>query len=192
MSLFACNFTSVKYLLDPELIEGLRSLLRQPLIQVDFEKVIPSGKVGTLPLTIWAGDKAVTIAYGSDEFPISPFDHYPLSDLQSSPNPSELAKGSDRLVYLKGQPLQQIDIVRTRVRGFYRSKQFLDIEMDLSLILRSERGFIALQRTYLDDFAVDIQRGTEHDEVVLVAPDFSGETDLEYRYDVQLEIIPLS
>ncbi len=64
--------------------------------------------------------------------------------------------------------------------------------MDLSLILRSERGFIALHRTYLDDFAVDIQLGTEHDEVVLIAPDFPGETDLEYRYEVQLEIIPLS
>jgi hypothetical protein len=45
-------------------------------------------------------------------------------------------------------------------------------------------------RTYLDDFAVDIELGTEHDDVVPIAPDFSGETDLEYRYDVQLEVIP--
>jgi hypothetical protein len=64
--------------------------------------------------------------------------------------------------------------------------------MDLSLILRAERGFIALQRTYLDDFAVDIQLGTEQDDVALIAPDFSGETDLEYRYDVQLEVISLT
>ena len=86
----------------------------------------------------------------------------------------------------------KIDIVRIRVQGFYQSEQFLDIEMDLSLILRAERGFIALQRTYLDDFAVNIQLGTERDNVALIAPDFSGETDLEYRYDVQTEVISLT
>jgi hypothetical protein len=55
----------VKYLLNQELIEGLRSLISQPLVQVDFKKVIPNGTVGTMPLTIWAGDQAVTITYGS-------------------------------------------------------------------------------------------------------------------------------
>lgn len=183
---------NLKYLLGTALTDALKELVGQPLKQIDFQQVIPNGKVGTLPVTIWAGDHAVTIAYGSDEFPISPFDYYPLSDLQQSPNPSGPASGSDRLVHLKGQPLQQIDIVRTHVNGFYRTEQFLDIEMDLSLILRAERGFIALQRTYLDDFAVDIQLGAENDDVILIAPDFSGESDLEYRYEVQLEVIPLT
>jgi len=183
---------NLKYLLSETLTKELKGLIGQPLKQIDFNKVIPNGKVGTMPLTIWAGDKAATITYGSDEFPISPFDYYPLSDLQSSPSPSVPARGSDRLVHLQGQPLQKIDIVRTRVLGFYQGEQFLDVEMDLSMILRAERGFIALQRTYLDDFAVDIQLGTEQDDVALIAPDFSGETDLEYRYDVQLEVISLT
>jgi hypothetical protein len=135
----------VKYFLGPELIEGLRSLIGQALKQIDFKKVIPNGKVGALPLTIWAGDKAATITYGSDEFPIAPFDYYPLSDLLPSPSPSVPARGSDRHVHLKGQRLRKIEIVRTRVLDFYLGEQFLDVEMDLSLILRTERGFIALQ-----------------------------------------------
>lgn len=181
----------LKYLFDAALTDALKELIGQPLQQIDFQKLLPNGKVGTLPMTIWAGDDAVTITYGSDEFPISPFDYYPLSNLQQSLNPPAPARGSNRLMHLKGQSLRQIDIVRTRVKGFYTNEQFLDIEMDLSLIFRSDRGFIALQRTYLDDFAFDIQRGTEDDELVLISPDFSGEADLQYRYDVQLELIPL-
>lgn len=178
--------------LDAYLVADLNGLLGRPLMQVDFRKVIPNGTVGTLPMTMWAGGEAVTIAYGSDEFPISPFDFYPLSNLTQSINPSQPAKGSDTVVHLQGQALTHIDIVRAKVRGFFQDNQFLDIEVDLSVVLRTDAGFIALQRTYLDDFAVNISLGGKDDALELIAPDFSGETDHEYRYDVELDVLSLT
>ena len=180
------------YFLDDGLIEDLKNLIGQPLRQIEFREIIPSGKVGALPMTVWAGDVPVTIGYGSDEFPISPYDYYPLSYLVQKPNPLEPSRGTNRVIHLKNQTLTEVEIVRAVVKGYFNSRQFLDIAIDLSFVFYTENGFVSLQRTFLDDFAVDIQLGQNDDEVTLVTPDFTGETDLEYRYEASLEVFPLS
>ena len=96
------------------------------------------------------------------------------------------------MIHLKNQTLTEVEIVRAVVKGYFNSRQFLDIAIDLSFVFYTENGFVSLQRTFLDDFAVDIQLGQNDDEVTLVTPDFTGETDLEYRYEASLEVFPLS
>ena len=83
-------------------------------------------------------------------------------------------------------------MIRVGVKGFYNNNEFLDLEMDLSLVLHTELGFIALQRTYLDDFAVNIQLGSSGDELKLLLPSFDDETDLEYRYEITHSVITLT
>ena len=182
----------MKYYLDSEFAINLKELIGKPLKQVDFEKIIQNCSSGSLPITIWAGDRGVAIHYGVDEFPISPFDDYPLSYLVQGETPEHPKSGTDRLVHLRNQRLSKVGVIRVGVKGFYNNNEFLDLEMDLSLVLHTELGFIALQRTYLDDFAVNIQLGSSGDELKLLLPSFDDETDLEYRYEITHSVITLT
>lgn len=183
----------VAFLLHDSTLLNLRGLIGLPLRQIDFQGIIPSGTVGALPLTFWAGDLGVSIGVESDEFPISPFDFCPVISFVEIRSDSEPSQSSGRILHLQDQRLLDIEIVRWSVKGFHAGGQFLDMVLDLGFVLRTNSGFISLQRTFAGDFAVDIQLGTHGDVVTIVSPaDFCGAEDEGYRYDVKYEVISLS
>lgn len=184
--------TTITHIIKGKLQMELGGLVGQPMRQIEFAELIPNGNSGTYPLTIWTKDRGVAIAIEGDEFPISEADSYPLSYMVLDHCHEAPEEGTNRIVYLKGDILKSVEVVRVTVDAFKNNDQFLHLTVDNGLIFRTNDGYIALQRTYLDDFAVDVELGTSQDEPVIMLPQFDEETDLLYRFEVSGECVKIS
>lgn len=169
----------------------LKTLIGKDFDQIEFRELIPSGKAGVLPITIRTSNDQLTLTSESSEFPITPSEYWPMSYFAIAEERPPRRTDSDRIIFLHGREIKNFQVVRTRVVGSQFGVPFMSITADTGLFIEFEEGSISLQKTYLDDFGVDIELIESKRVADIVIPNFHGEEDLEYRYESTGELISL-